>query len=147
MSRTLIVVRRTQADPKAIWAGGIPQASFAVLSTWMTPSNVERATSRPFFCLGFKNIVVDGGRLCDTGDKAEPDSNSIAMGGNSAPCLGGGNLMRDVVLHTLLSASNTSYPVVASPWSPEDTWLEGRSRDKSTPSYVHPTAGGRAVVY
>ena len=55
--RTLIVVRRTQADPRAIWAGGIPQPSFATLRTWMAPFNVERAISRCFDPSDFGNIV------------------------------------------------------------------------------------------
>ena len=58
--RTLIVVRRTQADPKVIWAGGTPQPSFATLRTWMAPSNAERVTSRRVDFLELENIV----RVC-----------------------------------------------------------------------------------
>ena len=93
MDRTLIVVKRTQADPKAIWAGGTPQASLAVPRTWMTPSSAERAISRPFFCLGFENIAVDGGKPVTRGLKAKPDSDPIGIGDHSAstaPILVGG---------------------------------------------------------
>ena len=58
---TLIVVRRTQADAKAIWAGGIPQASFATLSAWINPSRADRATSRRFDRWDLENILGNGG--------------------------------------------------------------------------------------
>lgn len=38
--RTRIIVRRVQAEPRAIWAGGIPQASFAMVKTWINTSKV-----------------------------------------------------------------------------------------------------------
>ena len=40
--RTLIRVRRAQAEPRAIWAGATLQASFATLRSWMATSNFER---------------------------------------------------------------------------------------------------------
>ena len=33
---------------RAIWAGGIPQASFAIFKAWMNASRVGRAMSHPF---------------------------------------------------------------------------------------------------
>lgn len=57
---TLIAPRRMHADPKAICAGGKPQVSFATPSTWITPPNVERAISRPFFRWDFENIDARG---------------------------------------------------------------------------------------
>ena len=46
MKRTLIVVRRATAEPIAIWAGGIPQVSFARVKACIGALNAERALSR-----------------------------------------------------------------------------------------------------
>ena len=42
------MVRRVAAEARAIWAGGIPQASFATPKTWMNTSSVGRTKLRPF---------------------------------------------------------------------------------------------------
>ena len=73
------MVRRTTAEPRAIWAGGMPQVSLARLKTWINTSNVERAPSRPFGGWDVEAIVEAGG-WCETnawdgGCQEEPDVN------------------------------------------------------------------------
>jgi hypothetical protein len=53
------MVKRTPAEPKATWAGGIPQVSFAMLKTWMNTSSVGR--TRSFDCWDVEAIVEAGG--------------------------------------------------------------------------------------
>lgn len=59
--RTLIRVRRAQAEPRAIWAGATLQASFATLKSWMAASNFERMVSG-IFDRDFEAIDNTGGR-------------------------------------------------------------------------------------
>jgi hypothetical protein len=58
------MVKRTLADPKATWAGGIPQASFAMFKTWMKTSNA--GGTRSFGCWDVEAIVVARGG-CEEG--------------------------------------------------------------------------------
>jgi len=61
VKQTLIIVRRALAEPKAAWAGGMPQASFAMSTTWMTASSDERTRSRLFGGWGVEAIVENRG--------------------------------------------------------------------------------------
>ena len=69
------MVKRVLAEPRAIWAGGTPQASFAMVKAWMNTSNVGRTKSRPLCWWDVEAIVeVDGGceeSAWDTMSRAE----------------------------------------------------------------------------
>ena len=60
--RTLIRVRRAQAEPKAVWAGTILQASFAPPRNWMATSNCGRTPSCPLDRWDFEAIAETRGR-------------------------------------------------------------------------------------
>jgi hypothetical protein len=80
--RTRIAVKRALAEPRAIWTGGIPQASFAMFKAWMNTSSVGITTSRPFVCWdteaiagvckGCEESVWEAG--CDPEEVQEPES-------------------------------------------------------------------------
>jgi hypothetical protein len=56
------MVKRVLAETRAIWAGGMPQASFAMSKAWMKTSNVGRTISCPSGRWDVEDIVETRGR-------------------------------------------------------------------------------------
>ena len=74
--RTLIVVKRIQADAKAICANGTPQISFATPRAWINPPKVERAASRRLDRWdpeGIVELVAVGGRMQNEATREKPN--------------------------------------------------------------------------
>ena len=59
----MIVVKRMQAAPRVIRAGGMLHVSFATFGARVDPSKVKRAASRPFCRRGPEAVVEVGGKL------------------------------------------------------------------------------------
>jgi hypothetical protein len=80
------MVRRALEEPKAIRAGRIPQASFAMSRVWMSVSNVESTRSRSFdgrediAAIVEKLVVVERRRGCKKAVRDTSSTNHIAMG-------------------------------------------------------------------
>lgn len=82
-----MIVRRVQADPKAIWAGGKPQASFATLRSWVATSKPARTPSRLF---DLRDSADMGGNGCRWEERARQvrhkEDPIMEMGGLFASC-------------------------------------------------------------